>query len=1359
MRLNATAITWAQRGLLGLIVVALAGFGLRATGKAVDTLDLMDGMVWLSSRRNGTVVQASAAAQAVTARLEVADQSDEIVTVQDGPSALVLNRSTGQVGRADGVSLDWRAGESFPASGSELRLVSGGGAAFLVDGTQGKVHDLDSADLVVRRETSVEPGSVAALVGDGGLWLLNRVRGDLSLIQSEGRVRSASGLELGDGSSLAMVGKRVFAVDPQRREVIEVDGESLRPRQRFCLGGISSTGAVISLGSESAAGVARVVTLVPQSGQVLITDLAADKCSVVEIRDGDPAGANSAGDYGQPVVSGDLLFVPISAKGEVIVVDLDQRRVRRTIKVFPEGRRSEDASAGTIELIVDGSTVWFNDPTGSSAGIIDGNGIVAVLDKYVADGKDKAAANAGDDQSLGVDSDDSAGEGIDLEPDKGVEAPERNQPGVGGGPGRSDGVAGGSGGTKGGPDRGGTGAGGGPGGQPEVIVSPGEVPNKLPPAVVALPEAPAPSPNAELAEADGAPSVFDPKAVPLPGPTGNNGPNSQNPASQPAPAPSPTSTTEPQRLTSTFQFSSANVRVGEAVQFTERATGNPTAWQWAFGDGTTSDVRNPRKAYLAPGSYPVLLTVRNGNAQAVSQPATINVVATTEDIAPAIALAPATATGEVGENLTFAGTVTAGKIVEWAWDWGDASSGVGQTASHAWKAPGDYRVNLTGRDAQGRQASAAATVTVATKTLAPEASFTFAPTKVIRGEAVSFTDTSRNDPQSVVWKFGDGTPEIKGPKVSHIYAQLGTFTVTQVVSNRKGESTAKRDLEVVEATERPVARFQVSNARPRVGEEIVLTSNSTGNPTKFTWTFSDNRERVGGRELESVIVSFPKAGEFTVQLTVENESGPSSTKPFVIVVAEVPVVRPLKADFTVRPGATAQEPAPVGTAIRFDDNSEGRVLSWRWDMGDGTSATGPSVSHAYPRPGRYEVTLTVTNSDRSDSATKIVSVAGPAVEPLKAEFAINPQQALQNEPVAFTDRSRNGPTSWQWDFGDGASSTERNPTHAYAEPGIYTVSLVVANELGQRDRAPVQRLLVRPGAKDPPVAKLDVTTPPAERIVGRAITFVDVSGGNVGTPRFTVDGAVLIPTPGERSAQFTFTQPGKYTVQLRVCWVDDAQNCGTTETVVDIAAAQQPPQAGFDIGPPNCLAPGTADSVLVGCDVVFTSTSSPETATLEWTIDGRVFTGSTVRPPSRTAAGDIAVVLRATNVAGVSTVTKIVRYVLPPPVVTIVAPTELIEAGKSVEFKGTADRDVTTWRWDFGDGTEGAGQSIQKTFAEPGTFVVTLTVTGPGGRDTATLTVQVAPSSTTSSPSTTPPTAPQQSQQGPTFFEQIGTGA
>jgi uncharacterized protein (TIGR02145 family) len=136
----------------------------------------------------------------------------------------------------------------------------------------------------------------------------------------------------------------------------------------------------------------------------------------------------------------------------------------------------------------------------------------------------------------------------------------------------------------------------------------------------------------------------------------------------------------------------------------------------------------------------------------------------------------------------------------------------------------------------------------------------------------------------------------------------------------------------------------------------------------------------------------------------------------------------------------------AGQSVQFTDQSTNSPISWNWDFGDEGTSTGQNPSHTYMTGGTYTVRLTVTNSYGSDTITKTdyITVNAPGNPPFAA-FTASPTTITTGEAVNFTDQSANNPTSWSWDFGDGGTSTDQNPSHNYLTAGTFTVILTATN--------------------------------------------------------------------------------------------------------------------------------------------------------------------------------------------------------------------------------------------------------------------------------------------------------------------------
>jgi VCBS repeat-containing protein len=145
-----------------------------------------------------------------------------------------------------------------------------------------------------------------------------------------------------------------------------------------------------------------------------------------------------------------------------------------------------------------------------------------------------------------------------------------------------------------------------------------------------------------------------------------------------------------------------------------------------------------------------------------------------------------------------------------------------------------------------------------------------------------------------------------------------------------------------------------------------------------------------------------------------------------------------------------------GLTCQFTDASgdpDGQVTGWSWSFGDGTpSSSDRNPLHAYAGPGTYAVTLTATdNGGATDAASAQLKVdAPPPNQAPQAEFDVH----CTDLTCTFTDKSKDNDgtiATWHWDFGDGQSSSDQNPSHPYGTAGDYHVTLTVTDNDGASD--------------------------------------------------------------------------------------------------------------------------------------------------------------------------------------------------------------------------------------------------------------------------------------------------------------------
>ncbi|GIV58131.1 MAG: hypothetical protein KatS3mg042_1044 [Rhodothermaceae bacterium] len=140
-----------------------------------------------------------------------------------------------------------------------------------------------------------------------------------------------------------------------------------------------------------------------------------------------------------------------------------------------------------------------------------------------------------------------------------------------------------------------------------------------------------------------------------------------------------------------------------------------------------------------------------------------------------------------------------------------------------------------------------------------------------------------------------------------------------------------------------------------------------------------------------------------------------------------------------------------------------KPITTTWNFGDDTTAPGTTATHRYSRPGQYTVTFTATNRGGKSSDTEQLSVVvyNPPVPAQITTISADNMNPDTRTVVRFrASATGDAPLAYRWSFGDGATSTEMNPTHTFTRPGTFTVTLEVSNDAGSDTRS--LTLTVRP---------------------------------------------------------------------------------------------------------------------------------------------------------------------------------------------------------------------------------------------------------------------------------------------------------
>ena len=240
-------------------------------------------------------------------------------------------------------------------------------------------------------------------------------------------------------------------------------------------------------------------------------------------------------------------------------------------------------------------------------------------------------------------------------------------------------------------------------------------------------------------------------------------------------------------------------------------------------------------------------------------------------------------------------------------------------------------------------------------------------------------------------------------------------------------------------TSTPVADFTGTPTTGPATLTTTFTDTSTNSPTSWAWTFGDGTTST----LQHPSHTYSAAGTYTVSLKATNAGGSNTLTRTGYITVSTTTAAPV-AGFT---GTPTSGSAPL--AVAFTDTSTNSPTSWYWTFGDGTTSTLQHPSHTYSAAGTYTVSLKATNAGGSNTLTRTgyITVSSTAVAPV-AGFTGTPTSGSAPLTVAFTDTSTNSPTSWAWTFGDGGTSTLKNPVYTYTTSGIYTVTLKATNAGG-----------------------------------------------------------------------------------------------------------------------------------------------------------------------------------------------------------------------------------------------------------------------------------------------------------------------
>jgi gliding motility-associated-like protein len=572
----------------------------------------------------------------------------------------------------------------------------------------------------------------------------------------------------------------------------------------------------------------------------------------------------------------------------------------------------------------------------------------------------------------------------------------------------------------------------------------------------------------------------------------------------------------------TATFSDATIGAGSQV--------------WDFGDGTKGVGSPVSHTYTTFGSFNVKLVESFASGAGCKDSLTKNGVI---NIAlPKVSISGNAFGGCAPFTFIGTGTLNTGELIAtYQWDFSDGFTSTATNPSHTLATPGVYTVRLIATSAGGCKDTAVQTIRVGG--IQPVTAYSISPQNVCANKPVTFTDLSTVGNISF-WDFGDGTNAFTA-NATHSYKKNGTYTITI----RGDNNGCFKDIILPNyiTVLPPSGKFEFKqDCNNKFSFDFDATTSFGA--TTYQWNFGDGSPNGSGAITNHV---FATKGTYTVSLFTTNGTCSDTVKQ-VVIVGQSPT------SFRVSTSNSCGN-TPITFTARYETPSY--VTSYDWDFGDGNtiSSTDSIVNYSYSNSGNYTVTLTVKNKfGCSDvvSRSNLLGINGP-----KAFATILNPNGCTGTLVTFKDSSYGDGihpiTGWKVDFGDGTVKTYSAPpyTHTYTANGIYTVKVMVTDNIGCADTLVLSNAVnnSRPAFN---FSSIDSLSCPGANIRlaarGQGLSLAYNWVTSVGN--FTGPNAVA-----------NFPDTGKYTIKL---YVVDANGCQDSLTKTNYITIKKP-VASFSI--------------------------------------------------------------------------------------------------------------------------------------------------------------------------------------------------
>ena len=656
---------------------------------------------------------------------------------------------------------------------------------------------------------------------------------------------------------------------------------------------------------------------------------------------------------------------------------------------------------------------------------------------------------------------------------------------------------------------------------------------------------------------------------------------------------------------------------------------------------------------------------------------------------------------------------SASSSLNYYWNFGDTTSSIATNPSKVYRQRGNYSVKLVATSIRGCSDSSVQRLTV----LGLPAAKAYFNTieQCIDKQNFEFSDSSVNNSGSGTiiqreWHFGDNSVRT-GTRVTKSYATFGNYDLIFYVRLSTGcyDSLTQK----ITINPKPKASFTVNQDTQCItGNNFVFDNKSSiipgGGSINYLWTFADTIQVTSTHPS----ISFQNYGNFKAKLKVNSQYGCIDTLELPLQVTANPLV-----NFSSSSPLKQCNKSDTFNFVNKTDALNGKGLSYRWAISDGSNYSSTNIGHSFKLAGNYKVTLIATNSlGCSDSSKSDITIYQDPV----ADFSVNQlQQCFTSHRFNTTNQSsvgfNGGNLSYRWKLGSDSINNNKDVQINNLKVGSYWLNLLVRSTTGCSDT--LSRKLIVLGS---PNADFDLNDS-TQCLVNNSFKLDNVSTnlGQNPTYQWLFGDGTGAKT---RNASKSYIQFGKYPITLIVATSD-----GCADTLTRDAVVHSKPTVDFTTNDTSqCLA-----SNVFG----FKSTSKNDDGSkLNYTWEFEA--GKTSKSDSSTYSFGKSgtYLIKLTAISDFACTDSLYRNVVVYPQPSALFRVNNLQQCLSVnEFDFTNLSNITgngtmTFGWDFGDGASYSGTDTSHTYATADTFKVRLIVfSNEGCSDTVNSDVIVNP--------------------------------